>query len=72
MPEITDIHLDRALAARKPPTSPRILNMQERVEDLIADTNEHMAQLPSYSHERNCLQQVKLALQQAKRELASL
>ncbi|WPH68431.1 hypothetical protein [Stenotrophomonas phage BUCTxx99] len=67
------LSINGGLAAMTPrATSPRITNMQDRVTDLIADTNAALADLPSYAPERAALTTARVALMQAQRELTTL
>jgi len=59
-----------AMAQRK--QSPRIANMNDRVTDLIADTNAALADMPSHAPERPALMTARVALIQAQRELTTL
>jgi len=52
--------------------SPRIANMNDRVTDLIADTNAALADMPQHAPERPALMTARVALIQAQRELTTL
>ena len=61
-----------AMSAQPRTQSPRVTNMLDRVNDLVADTTVEIAKLAMYHPDRPALIAAKLALQQAQRELTTL